>query len=176
MKKLVLTLLFGIIFLCLDAQEKQIQQQYVHKSNHSYNFKEKQSYFIPSPDTIQLLNITIKKQKELNGWAQDGSSCLNCPSYFYKIVRSKIPYKAEDNIYYYYYYFYFFSNSYNRSGESIATSLTDIAFYGGSELIFKIPYILIEPNVITYGAWLRSKKPDLIAEFKIKNVSVFNIK
>ena len=177
MKKILLIL--GILMMslmCMGQQQIQQKGSFQQKSNHSYNYERLEPYYIPNPDTIPLINLTVGSTEELNGWAQNGTACLNCPSYFYKILRSRQPYKAEDGVLYYYYYFYFFSNSYDSEGELTATSFTDIEFYANGEFVSDAPYVLLEPNKIAYVSWMRSIKPDLEVVFRIQNVSIFNIR
>jgi hypothetical protein len=105
MKKIFFSTLIFISLLCSG-------QNIQNKANYGYNEIKKEIFYVPHPDTITLINITINSSEKLNGWGVIGNSCAGCPSYYYKIFRSKIPYQAEDHNFYYYFYFYFYSNSF----------------------------------------------------------------
>lgn len=170
MKKLIIFLVFTFITsLCL-CQTKLVLNK---KSNHSFNELKKQAYFVPNPDTIPLLSINIQQTNKKNGWNKDGKTCAGCPSYFYKITRSENIYKAEDENYYYYYYFYFCSNSFLTNGDITSTYLSNIDFFIDNILVNNVPYLLLEPKKIIYGAWVRTKNPNSIVSFKITNISVY---
>ena len=123
-------------------------------------------------DCIKLINITLNQSE--NGWGSSGSvACAGCAGYFYKILRSQDPFMAEDGIYYYYYYFYFYSNSFYSNGSLAITSLKDINFVANGKFVLNLPYLLVEPNKVTYGAWIRSTNPNSYVTFQITNVTVY---
>jgi hypothetical protein len=166
MKNILLIFVFILISLSLFSQVI-----FEKKANHIYNELKKESFFVPSPDTIPLINITNSNQK--NGWTQDGRTCAGCPSYYYKIIRSENVYKAEDGNSYYYYYFYFFSNSFLPDGNSTITYLSNIIFLIDGVIMNNVPYLLIEPKKVVYGAWIRTIKPSANISFKVTNISVY---
>jgi hypothetical protein len=166
MKKLIL--LLGLLFIWFICSGQ--NYQYEKRANNIYNYKEKITYYVPAPDTIKLINITNNQIE--NGWSLSGYSCAGCPSFYYKILRSEIPFKAEDEIYYYYFYFYFYSNSFYSDKTLTYTYLGDINFYINSQYIFELPYLLIEPKKVIYGAWMRHINPESNVSFKAIKVNV----
>ncbi len=169
MKKIFLVLCLFLVSLISIAQQDEFQFQ--KRANHVYNHEEKTPFFIPYPDTISLLNITINAPN-LNGWSILGKSCAGCASYYYKILRSVKPVRAEDSLYYYYFYFYYYSNSFLYTKEKTGTYLSDINFLLEEKLVFNVPYILIEQGKVIYGAWMRSQNPLANVTFKPTKVSV----
>jgi len=172
MKKVLLILGFLLVSLiCMSQQQVQKIQQ---KANHSYNFNQRELYYVPLPDTIPLVNITPNQIEALNGWAIEGVPCQGCASYYYKILRSKTTHKAYDGVSYYYFYFYFYTNSYTNDGKLATTALKDITFFAeDNKNTFNVPYLLIEPKEIVYGAWMRSIDPLTPIGYHATNVTVF---
>ena len=169
MKKTIIFVLLIFTILICSSQNKLVFEK---KVNHPYNELKKQSYFVPSPDTISLINITISPYQR-NGWAQNGKTCAGCPSYYYKIMRSEFKYPGEDGSYYYYFYFYFYSNSFLSNGVQTSTYLSNINFFANNISVCKIEYILLEPKKVIYVAWIRSVDPKTIVSFYINNINVY---
>lgn len=162
MKKLILilALLLGIFIVNLSAQsytnnyQQQVQQKYV-----------------PLSSKIETKNITLNQIQ--NGWAHWGNTCAGCPSYWYQVLVSKAPIKAEDGLYYYYYYFNFFSNSYYANGKIASTYLKEVKFYYNGILAINAPYILLSPGQNIWGAWIRLHVNNVVVSFTVTNVNVY---
>lgn len=173
MKKLITIIsLILISFLCMGQETKNVQQVQ-KKANHSYDIESKQSFFIPNPDTLVLINVTADADTANNGWALLGEPCAGCASYFYKILRSKDRILAEDGYLYYYFYLYFYSNSYLENRDIAGTYLSDVNIYIGNQIAVTIPYILIEPSKIIYAAWVRTGNPYSQIYFQPAKVTVY---
>lgn len=178
MKKNIL--IFSFLTFCIVAFS---QSQKVYEYRKEFNVEQKaykntdkdirKTLYVPSPDTIPLVNITNNKAQGANGWAINGNVCAGCASYFYKILRTKTSYKAEDGLNYYYYYFYFYSNSFLNDKTYTNTYLKDINFLVDGETTFSIPYLLLEVEKVVYGAWIRSLNPFTNVEFNVTNISVY---
>jgi len=132
-----------------------------------------QNYFVPDYNETPQLNITLNQVNGGNGWAQMGTACAGCPSYYYKIQRTVSNFRAEDGLTYYYFFFYFFSNSYYGNGNVAATYLQDINFYGDQNWAFKLDYLLLNKGVTIAGAWMRSGNPSTVVQFTVTQMSVY---
>jgi len=163
MKKLLLV--FSLIFIsliCLGQNKKGAIQ---------YKANSIKSYYVPHPDTLNLINIT--HNQKFNGWGLMGTTCAGCASYYYKIFRSKNPFIAEDDMFYYYYYFYFYSNSHLPNGDLAGTYLSDVNFFINENYVFDVEYILLDIGQIVYGAWARSTNPKSLILIKPTKVTVY---
>ena len=125
--------------------------------------------YVPNPTQVSLKNITVNQV--YNGWGINGRMCSGCPSYYYKILMTTDPIRAEDGHYYFYYYFYFFSNSHYSDGTQASTYLKNINFYASGVYMFNIDYLLIPPNDPIWGAWIRTKALTTV-EFHVANIMV----
>ena len=130
------------------------------------------NYYVPDPVSVNKVNITLNQKPGANGWAQNGTTCAGCPSYFFKIFRTSNAIKAEDGILYYYYYFYFFSNSFYSNGNPASTYLSQISFFMNNNFMFKIEYVLLQPGQSIYVAWMRSTSPSASVRFSISKINV----
>lgn len=166
MKKFKFIFILLFLFNIIDGQ-------IVNKSINRLDDNRMSSLYVPNPDTLELVNITLNVVPENNGWAIIGTSCVGCASFFYKVLRTKYQYLAEDGVYYYYFFFYFYSNSFTNYRQPTATYLNDINFYCDSKFAFNIPYLLIPLNKVTYGAWIRYINPMATVAFKVNKISVF---
>ena len=167
MKRLLLVLGFILASLVCAGQ---IQ----NKVNSPYQQQQQSpQYFIPDHNTVPQTNITSNQVPGLNGWAQIGTACAGCPSYYYKVTRTNLMYKAEDGLQYYYFFFYFHSNSYYVDGTPASTYLTEVNFYANQQWVFKVPYILLSPNTVVFGAWLRSQNPNSMVQFAATQMTVY---
>jgi len=157
-------LLFSVI--CMG----QVQMQ--NKINSPYQQRSIQ-YFVPDYNTVPQVNITMNQVPGLNGWAQIGTACAGCPSYFFKVTRTSTMYRAEDGLQYYYFFFYFHSNSYYGNGNPASTYLTDINFYIDQQWLLKVDYLLLYPNTVVMGAWIRSQNPNSMLHFAATQMMVY---
>ena len=164
MKKLLIIL--GLVLISFISFG-QVQ----NKSNYILN--DRGQYFVPDYSTTPQINITINQIPDGNGWAQMGTPCAGCSSYFYKIQRTVSNFKAKDGNMYYYFFFYFFSNSYYANGNSASTYLKDINFYSDQNWIFKTDYLLLNVGVPIYGAWLRSPDRNTTVQFTVTQMTVY---
>jgi len=173
-KKMKIKQLFILGFLLITSLcfSQKTEKMLLKKVNINYNEITKQSIFVPNPDTIALKDITLSTDQK-NGWALNGTVCAGCPSYYYKIFRSINSYKAENGIFYYYFYFYFCSNSFLANGELTGTYLTDIDFFANGISVSQIPYLLLNPKKVVYGAWIRTTNLNSMVSFKITKISVY---
>jgi len=172
-KKLFIFLSFALFCFICFSQNSITQTVFEKKINHIYDANRRISFFIPSPDTIPLIDILDNTNKRYNGWFLNGDlNCYTCASFYYRILRSKNIYRAEDNNSYYYYYFYFFSNS-KKDGKYTGTYISGLRIYNEEILLLEVPYVLIEPNKIIYAAWVRSKDPSLSLYFDVKNITIY---
>jgi len=160
-----------IIILGLLISSICYSQDVKRKSFVFTNSIETKTPYVPSPDTIPLVSVSASTSK--NGWAVEGNTCTGCPSYFYKIIRSKYSYKAEDGNTYFYFYFYFFSNSFLTNGTYTGTYLSNISFYVDGLKILNIPYVLLEPKQIICAAWIRSLNYSSSVSYEISNIRVY---
>lgn len=128
--------------------------------------------YVPDPNSILTINITNPDSIVSNGWGLTGPTCAGCASYYWKITRSKMQIKAEDNIYYYYYYIWVFSNSYYSDGYKASTYLTDLDVYMDDELIYNIEYTLATGEQRWVG-WARSTNGNESLSFEIEKISVY---
>lgn len=127
-------------------------------------------YYVPNAFQIAQYNITTNVIS--NGWAQYGTTCAGCASYYYKITKTSQVHRAEDGQYYYYYYIWFFSNSYYSNGQQASTYLTNISAYINGQLITTSPYYLAT-HVENYSIWLRSSIPNANITFNVTQMSVY---
>lgn len=125
----------------------------------------------PQPNQVPTVNITFNPVQ--NGWAITGNSCAGCGSVYYKILRTTQTYQASDGYFYYYYYFYFFSNSYYTNGYPATSYLTHPKFYADGVLAFQTQYVLVEPNVQKFVAWIRSANPNSVVTFHVNQISPY---
>ncbi|HUT80599.1 MAG TPA: hypothetical protein VMZ29_05280 [Candidatus Bathyarchaeia archaeon] len=159
MKKLFLTALFAIIFAFVGLGQNFSPQQQVQ-----------QNYYVPHPDQIPVMNITLSQIQ--NGWARMGTTCAGCASYWYQVIRSQYSIQAEDGNYYYYFYFKYFSNSYYGNGNPAGTYLSQVNFYINGNFVLTTPYILCPTGQMIWGAWMRYQNGNATVTFTVTNMNV----
>ncbi len=159
MKKLVSLITFlAIMFFSVNSHTQQ-------------QMRSPSGKFYPQPGTVPVMNVTINTIQ--NGWAQIGSACGGCSSFFYQITRTQQAYQAEDGIYYFFFYFYFFSNSYYPNGSVGATYLTGVTFIADGMTLVQTPYLLLEAGNQKFGAWIRTRNPNSGISFNVAKMTVF---
>ena len=176
-----------------QQQNAQIQQQQQQQQRQLEYYRQEtqkgyKQYSVPSrkmvapdPESIELITIAVPGKLMVNdGWMafkldednMEPLSCAGCANFYFMVKRSATPHQAEDSLYYFYYYVFIYSNSFYSDGNLASTYLKGVQFTLNGIPVFSTNYILAEPGVPTYAAWIRYVEPTNQIAIEPTNINV----